>query len=82
MLLEHNADVEARDEDNSTPLHGATSRNSTEVAELLLTYNAKIEARDKDNETPFDSACSSWRNNTGVKRLLMERALNISKKLS
>ena len=36
VLLEHDPDIKARDEDNRTPLHFAARNNSTEVAQLLL----------------------------------------------
>ena len=36
MLLTHNADIEARDDDSRTPLHYATWFNSKGVAQLLL----------------------------------------------
>ena len=36
LLLEHNADTEARDEGNGTPLHDAALYNSIEVVQLLL----------------------------------------------
>ena len=53
LLLEHNADIEARDKDNKTPLHHAASGNSGGLVELLVKYNTNIEARDESNEMPL-----------------------------
>ena len=56
LLITHKADIEARDEDNKTPLFAAAFSNSTEVARLLITHKADIEARDKYNEKPLFAA--------------------------
>ena len=56
LLIEHQADIEARDKDWWTPLHFAVSQNSKGMVELLLKHNVNIEARDKDNETPLSHA--------------------------
>ena len=44
LLLEHGADMHARDEDNATPLHLACSRGRLDIARVLLEYDAKAEA--------------------------------------
>jgi ankyrin repeat protein len=51
LLLEHKADVGAKDLNNSTPLH--ESGLGSEEAKLLLAYNADVEARDIDHRTPL-----------------------------
>ena len=76
LLLKHNADIEARDDEDRTPLHDAALCNSIEVMKQLLEHNANIKARDKANQTPLDIARSSWRNNETVKSLLMQHAVN------
>ena len=75
MLITHKADVEARNEFNSTPLHLAADQNSTEVAQLLITHKADIEARDEDNNTPLHlAACNS---STEVAQLLITHKADI-----
>ena len=85
LLLERNADIEARDKDNRTPLHDAAHGNSTEVAKLLLERNADIKARDKYNRTPYKVAHSRNKNiniggryNETLIRLLMKGATDLS----
>jgi ankyrin repeat protein len=59
VLLEHGADVDARDANNATPLHLASSSELSgverllDVVRLLLQYGADIHARDDDGRTPF-----------------------------
>ena len=78
LLITHEADIEARNKYNRTPLYEAAWNNSKEVAQLLITHEADIEARDKYNQTPVDVARKSWRNTEAVIRLLMEHAENTS----
>ena len=56
LFLQHNSDIEARDEYNLTPLHIASFKNSKEVAELLLQHNADIDAKGPCNRTSFHFA--------------------------
>ena len=48
LLLKHNADTEARDEEQQTILHTAACFNNVEIAKLLVEYNANIEEMDED----------------------------------
>lgn len=53
LLLQYNADIEARDKINRTALHHAALGNRREVAELLLQHNANNEAKNiKSNTSP------------------------------
>ena len=54
LLLRYNADVNARDEDDWTPLHIAAWWDARDVAELLLDKGADVNARDEDGWTPLD----------------------------
>jgi ankyrin repeat protein len=53
MLLEHGADIEARDFAQQTPLFVAAKSGALEIAELLLAQGADIEARDHFQATPL-----------------------------
>ena len=44
LLLEHGADMHARDEDNATPLHLACTRGRLDIARVLLECDAKAQA--------------------------------------
>jgi ankyrin repeat protein len=44
ILIKH-ADVHARDQSQSTPLHLASSRRNAEIAQLLIKHGADVHAR-------------------------------------
>ena len=66
LLIKHGADVTARDEAQSTPLHLASSRASTESVGLLIEHGASVTARDGNHRTSLHlaSSCVSNRNIT------------------
>ena len=77
LLITHEADIEARNKGNETPLFAAALNNSKEVAQLLITHEADIKARDKYNQTPLDVArLISLGKTKAVIQLLMEHAAN------
>ena len=52
-LLDHGADINARDSDNWTPLRWATTEwNNVQVLRLLLERGADANARDNRGKTP------------------------------
>ncbi len=53
LLLEHGADVNARQEKGATPLHGAAQSGEVDVAQLLLEYGAEVNAKLDDGRTPL-----------------------------
>ena len=50
------ADVMARDEDGSTPLHWAAEHGTPANIQALLDANADAKAKDKNGKTPWDLA--------------------------
>jgi len=60
QVVKHNiaigADVNAKDESGSTPLHSAAISGHKEIAELLITKDADVNAKNEDGETPLDWA--------------------------
>lgn len=48
--------MNAKGDDDETPLHVASTRNRIEVAKVLLAYGADIHAKDRTGKTPLDWA--------------------------
>jgi ankyrin repeat protein len=68
FLLDHGADVNMENNDNSTPLHVASYHDSVKATQLLLDHGANIHAQNNRGETPFQVA--SVREHQGVVELL------------
>ena len=75
-LLKRGANINARDESDSTTLHHASSEGCLEVVRLLLERGANIHARDKYGMTPLHSASS--RESPEIVRLLLEHGADIN----
>ena len=56
-LLDHGADLEARDQWNWTPLHAACFWGRSDIARLLLDRGADVGAQGEESRTPLDIAC-------------------------
>lgn len=56
VLLEHGADIEARDDFHNTPLHAAIEGGNPDTVSLLLEHGADIEARDDIGANPLHRA--------------------------
>ncbi|NXL72760.1 ANR49 protein, partial [Leptocoma aspasia] len=76
LLMEKLAPVNARDEDQYTPLHRAAYSGHLDVAHELVAQGADVHAQTVDGWTPLHSACK-W-NNTGVAAFLLQQGADIN----
>merc|ERR1711871_1543027 len=78
-LVDKGADVNARDEDQNTPLHNACICGYMTVALALLDRGADIHARDKNQNTPIHWACN--RVDIQFAMALADRGANVHDKM-
>lgn len=60
LLIEHGANLEARNRDGARPLHASAFLGHTEVVKLLIESGADIEAKDDKGATPSDATRADW----------------------
>ena len=70
QLLAKGADINARDEDGGTPLHGAAFFGQAEVAEMLIQEGADVNARNNNGVTPLDVSALDWETTKYIAALL------------
>ncbi|KAI8520640.1 Unconventional myosin-XVI, partial [Branchiostoma belcheri] len=75
LLIQHGADLKARNKGGQTALHWACRHEQTGVVELLIQHGADLEARDKFGETALH--CASRAGQTGVVELLIQHGANL-----
>lgn len=57
MLIEHKADLDAKDIEGWTPLHAAAACGNLQMISLLLQSNATLVIVNHDDKMPIDVAC-------------------------
>ena len=72
LLIEHGAEVTAKDEASSTPLHLACSHVSAKTVQLLIEHGADVAAQDESHRTPLHLA-SSWASTTTVSLFIQQQ---------
>lgn len=76
LLIKYSLDVNARDGNLRTPLHGTARFGITEVADLLLEHGANVNAKDEDSSTPLHEAVIS--DNVKMAKLLLENGADLN----
>jgi len=74
-LIGHGAQVNVRDKDGRTPLHGAVGSGDEDVATLLVASGADVNAADNNGRTPLHAAAR--RGSTDVVRLLIDSGAKV-----
>jgi ankyrin repeat protein len=69
MLINHRANVNARDTDGDTPLHSSVYTENVELARLILKHGADVNAKNGKGETPLDRTAYS-KNPAAIIKLL------------
>ena len=77
LLISKGADVNAKDEEEQTPLHHATRAANTEVVQLLVEAGADVNAKDNRGRTPLRLA---GRYEPDTVRLLIEAGADVNVK--
>jgi len=78
LLLEHRAEVNAREDRNSrAPLHLACLEGHPDTARFLLSHGADVNARDRVGFTPLHLACLGG-GHPDTARLLLEHRADIT----
>lgn len=75
-LKQEGVDVNAKDADGRTLLHGAASNGHLEIVELLLSAKAEVNTHDEEGWTPLISAASAGK--LGVVRRLGQAGADVS----
>ena len=70
LLFQHGADVDARGDACTTPLHMAVLNRRVEVVRVLLEHGASVDAEDDEDETPSQIAAASGEND--IMEVLLE----------
>jgi hypothetical protein len=75
FLLEHGADVSAREKYGNSPLHLALRWGHVEVAHMLIEHGADVSARDGDEKTPLHLALQEG--HVEIAHMLIERGADV-----
>ncbi|MGC1244975.1 MAG: ankyrin repeat domain-containing protein [Spirulinaceae cyanobacterium] len=59
FLLEHGAEIDARDDEGYVPLHSAATCNNKNVVQLLIKQGANVNAKNRMREAPLHFAARS-----------------------
>jgi ankyrin repeat protein len=71
LLIDRGADVKAKSDLGSTPLHSAAERGNLEIAEILIAHGADVNAKINGGTTPLHQA--AWGGAEAVMKLLLSK---------
>jgi ankyrin repeat protein len=77
LIITHGLDVNAKADEDRTPLHVASRLGHADVAQVLLEYEADINAQDSFKWAPLHSAATEG--HPKVVQLLLERGAALDK---
>ena len=81
LLIRNGADVTARDDTHSTPLHLASAKGCSETVDLLTNHGADVNAQNAKQATPLHLAASSRLALEGtIVRILLRHGANMDAK--
>jgi len=69
-LIEKGANVNAKNRDGGTPLHGAAFFRRAGAVELLLQHGADAKARNQNGQTPTETMATGWKTTQFIASLL------------
>ena len=76
MMLEHGVDVNARNNNDSTPLHEAARNGKVDAMRVLLDHGADVNARENDDIIPLHEAARNGM--VGAIRLLLDHGADVN----
>jgi ankyrin repeat protein len=80
LLLDHNADVYAHDNDGDTSLHESAGHGHPEITQMLLDRGAEVNFQNKNGSTPLLRVAQSWggkKSNLQVVQLLLDHVADV-----
>lgn len=82
-LLDSGADIDARNQDGSTPLMWAAQFAQTEVLKILIRRGARIDVRDKSGNTPLivaacECAMATMNSAYNVLKILLDQGVDVN----
>ncbi len=75
LLVEHGADVKAKNKDRWTPLHSAMGAGSVDLARFFVENGADVKAKDNHGSTPLHEAVRAG--SVDLARFLVERGADV-----
>ena len=82
LLIKNGAAINAKDDDENTPLHLAAASGNTGIVKLLIENGAIIDAQNKYGDTPLMGTIkpSNYVSHTDIANLLIENGADINEK--
>jgi len=79
-LIDKGANVYAKDDEGSTPLHLAAGNSQLDIVKLLIEKGGKVDAKDNDDYTPLYYALTALLPSKEVVKFLIAKGANVNAK--